>query len=354
MEICPLDRDFIQTGEKFFFCIVGYVHPPDRIVSYLKYIPADSGKWKLGNQALDRVLPYYSAQAVLNTFEFLKKNYPQYIFFDASNNIEFSAVPYSSIKKYYSTREKLREIFQMAELDPLQIKLKSFVTELARLARLERNTFGITGSILLNIHNATFSDLDVTIHGLNNSRKLKQTLQAVFEAGHDEISPLDDKIAKKWQDDKIKRFGIREEEAIVLFKRKWNMGLFQNTRFSIHPIRNVTELSEKYGDKSFTQLGEVTIKAKVIDDSEALFLPAKYEISQVKIIAGKYVENIKEIISYEGLFDSIAEKNELIIAKGQLELVNDKRHGIMYYRVVIGSRKGKSEEFLTVIRESFN
>src|SRR5947199_7270211 len=41
----PKDRDFVETREGFFFCLVGYVHPPDRYLAYLKYTPAAAGKW---------------------------------------------------------------------------------------------------------------------------------------------------------------------------------------------------------------------------------------------------------------------------------------------------------------------
>jgi len=39
----PKDRDFVETAEGFFFCLVGYLHPPDRYTAYLKYTPAESG-----------------------------------------------------------------------------------------------------------------------------------------------------------------------------------------------------------------------------------------------------------------------------------------------------------------------
>ena len=40
----PKDRDFVETAEGFFFCLVGYLHPPDRYTAYLKYTPAESGR----------------------------------------------------------------------------------------------------------------------------------------------------------------------------------------------------------------------------------------------------------------------------------------------------------------------
>jgi len=300
------------------------------------------------NQKLRRVLPYYSAQAVLNTFQFLEKDYPKYLFHDKHTDMIFSAVPISSIKKYFSTQQELKNILESSELDPLQEKLKSLILTLSELSSLSTSAFGVTGSILLNIHSPKFSDLDITIHGYENSLKLKQMMENLFEKGHPDITLLKKQTAERWQKDKSRRFGLSTADVKLLFKRKWNMGLFRNTRFSIHPIRNVNEIDEKFGDKSFIGRGRIEIQAKVIA-SQALFLPSKYKVSDVKIIRGEEVDNILEIVSYEGLFDAAVEKGESIKAKGQLELVKDNKVGTEYYQVVIGSNKGGSEEYIAKI-----
>ncbi|MFX1297364.1 MAG: hypothetical protein ACFFD2_21225 [Promethearchaeota archaeon] len=350
MNYNPLDKDFIQTEENFFFCIVGYIHPPDRILSYLKYIPDDSGKWKYEDQNLKRVLPYYSAKSVVNTLEFLKIKYPQYIFYDEYNKIMFSAVPYFYIKKYYSSQEKLKEIFSLSKLDSLQNKLKSFISILSELSGLSIDAFGVTGSILLNIHNPKFSDLDITIYGYDNSIKVKRIMKEIFERNHQEIEPLDEDESIRWQQDKVKQFGMSPDDAKSLFIRKWNMGLFQKTRFSLHPIRNLKEIYEKYGNKVFVGKGPIEIHAKILDNSEALFLPSKYRITDVNVQKGNDVQDIEEIVSYEGVFDSVVEKDEFVKAIGLLELVTDNSKGKSYHRVVIGSKKGNSREFLSVIK----
>lgn len=346
----PLDRDFIQTNEDFFFCIVGYIHPPERVISYLKYIPGESGKWKYENKGLDRVLPFYSAQAVINTFEFLKTNYRQYLFYDKYSDILFTAVPYFYIKKYYSSEDKLKEIFGKANLDPLQNKLKSFISELSDLSGVKIDGFGVTGSILLDIHNPEFSDLDITVFGYENTVKVKNTVKEIFMEKNSKISQLGASEAQKWKKDKVERFGMNLIDAENLFSRKWNMGIYDKTRFSIHPIKYPNEIDEKYGDKTFTSMGEIEIQGIISDGKKSVFLPAIYEVSEVTIVNGVNVEGIKEIVSYEGLFDSVAEKGERVRAIGQLELVKDKLKGIEYYRIVVGSRKGSTNEFLLLIR----
>ncbi|TFG05368.1 MAG: hypothetical protein EU536_02020 [Promethearchaeota archaeon] len=348
MQIRPMDRDFIQTKEGFFFCIIGYTHPPERAISYLKYVPAESGKWKSGNQMLQRVLPHYSAQAVLNTFQFLESKYPEYLFYDEYSDITFSAVPYRRIKTYFSTRAKLAQIMNASKLDPLQTKLTQFILVLSERSGVPVTSMGITGSLLLEIHNPQFSDLDLTVHGVENALKMKDTLKELFDQNDPEIQRLDASIAIEWQKDKASRFGFSLSEAKVLFERKWNMGMFQNTRFSIHPIKTMEELDDNYGEKRYLRGEPVEIRAKVVKVNN-LFMPSVYEVADVEVVSGIIKGGVREVISYEGLFDAAAEKGEYIRASGRIERVIDLKGKADYHRLVIGSKGENSHEFIVAI-----
>ena len=63
------------------------------------------------------------------------------------------------------------------------------------------------------------------------------------------------------------------------------------------------------------------VDGTLIDSTEAIFYPCKYLIDQVEILEGPKVDNIKEVVSYEGIFCDIANENEEIIVKGKLEEV---------------------------------
>ena len=56
--------------------------------------------------------------------------------------------------------------------------------------------------------------------------------------------------------------------------------------------------------------------------------------------------NIYEVITYEGLYSSLAKNGEKIQVKGKLEKVNQKQTNIGYYRVVVGSPEGKGTEYI--------
>jgi len=50
----PKDKDFVETKECLFFCVVGYLHPPDAFTAYLKYRPEAGGRWQRAARSFHR------------------------------------------------------------------------------------------------------------------------------------------------------------------------------------------------------------------------------------------------------------------------------------------------------------
>ena len=61
------DRDYLQTSEGYFFCVVGPTHPKDRVIAYLKYVPEASGTWGRERRRFRRALRYYTIARALAT-----------------------------------------------------------------------------------------------------------------------------------------------------------------------------------------------------------------------------------------------------------------------------------------------
>lgn len=345
----PKDHDFIQTLEDFFFCVIGYTHPQNRIIAYLKYIPSQNGKWKLEKMPLKRVLSHYSALEVLQSYKYLEKNYQKYFFNCPISKIRITAVPYNSIKKYYRPQDKINSLYALCgenKLDTLQKKVIELIAYLGSFSKIDNSNFGVTGSILTDTHNIAFSDIDLTIHGRKNSQIIEKTITELFNQENDEISRLQFKEAEEWRRNKMKIFNLNEEQSNLLYERKWNMGLFKGTRFSIHPIRNDKEILEKYGDLEFFPEGIIEIEGTVRQDKDSIFLPCIYEIFDVKIKNGQKIEGITQICSYEGLYSFILKKGERFRARGKLEKVVDKKRNKTFHRLLIGSFLAKSQDFL--------
>jgi predicted nucleotidyltransferase len=340
------DHEYVQTKEGLFFCVVGYTHPPDRVISYLKYVPSPRGKWGRGNRRFRRILSYYSVPSLLKTFQLLKGRYPQYLYDSHVFNIEMSAVPLNYVKAYYSPREKLNRLFEASKLDSLQQKVVELVSLLSEESGVPANLFGITGSMLIDIHRSDFSDIDLTIHGLENSQALREALLCLLRKRGTPIKRLSGKTLEIWCKNKSALHPITVEEAKGFYKRKWNRGLYKGKQFSIHPIKLDEEVTEKYGDRVFIPQGIVEARATVSDTTDAMFLPSTYSVEEVTVMTGPRVIDIREVATYEGLYADLAKVGEKIIVKGKLEKVLDKRTSEEYHRILVGSPEAAGTDFI--------
>jgi predicted nucleotidyltransferase len=340
------DRDFLQTKEGFFFCVVGPLHPPDRIISYLKYVPSKSGVWGKGEKRFKRVMRSYTIPNLLETFSLLERNYPHYVFHSSFYNITLTAVPQKHIAEHYKPEEKLAQLQQASRLDPLQKKLTRLKSFLAETSNVSHGFFGVTGSILLDIHQPEFSDMDITVYGLKNSLAVKSALIENYALSSSSVKRLEGKVLRAWCARKAQRYPMTPDEALKIYERKWNLGIFEGTLFSVHPVKLEREVAEEYGEKTYYPVGHATIRAVVHINTDYLFLPSVYRIVEAKIVEGPHVTDIVEVVSYESLYDSLAEVGESIEVRGKLERVVDNKTGREHHRILVGSPEGKGMEYI--------
>ncbi|RLI31704.1 hypothetical protein DRO51_03430 [Candidatus Bathyarchaeota archaeon] len=337
------DRDYIQTIENLFFCVVGYVHPPGRVISYLKYIPRNNLKG-----GYERILAFYTIPNIEKTLTYLEKNYPKYIIYDNKTyGSKFSSVPLSSIKLHLRPEERVSEIIaQDKKLDYLESKALKFILKLSEVSGVPTKFFGITGSILLKIHNPDFSDIDITVYGLENSLKVKEAVLDMYEDPSSGLSKFTGKLLRDWCNDKAKLYPLTVKEAEELYRRIWNRGIFEEKMFSIHPTRLSNEIREKYGEKIIHQKDLVDVDVKILDAEESIFMPSTYKVEETICRSPKIKVDIDELVSYEGLYCGIFSEGEWVSVRGVLEEVEDKRKGKSYFRVVVGSLKAKGKDYI--------
>ena len=303
----PKDRDFVETREGFFFCLVGYVHPPDRYLAYLKYTPAAAGKWARGPVAYRRELPYYHVRNVQETVDRLAESHRHYVWRDPATGLRFSFVPRDA-------EARLQEILG-APADSLEAEVRDLVSGLTAVSGVPAAAFGVTGSILLGLHNPAFSDIDLIVYGRAEVERVRATLG---EAGG-ALAPLPPERRAAWRRETAERFGLGPDEVAHLDARRWNYRLFRGRYVSIHPTRAEDEITEGYGDRPSSPRGPATIEARVADVADAAFLPAVYKVADAKVADGPPAA-IDEVVVFEALFAGMAEPGDRILARGQLEV----------------------------------
>lgn len=345
------DRDFIESIEGLLFTVIGNVHPIERVIAYLKYIPGYQSsirvKWGRDGVQFGRILPYYSATGVASTKEFLRRNYPHYLVFDRFRSVELIEIPINYIKKHYKPEERLKEIV-VGSRDPLEERVLELVTRLSEESGVPIEGFGVTGSILLKIHNLTYSDVDLVVYGVENSYRVREALRKLLNTPNSGFYRPSGEVLDEWARDITRIHPLSIEEARLLYSRyKWNRAFYRGRQFSIHPVKIESEVSERWEDRIIKPLGLVGIKARVVDATNSIFMPAVYCVEDVEVVDGRAPPKpIKFVVSYEGLYIDLVEKGEEIVAYGKLEMVEDLRTSEEYLQVTVGTFEAEGRDYI--------
>jgi uncharacterized protein len=334
----PKDRDFIETQEGMLFCVVDYLHPPQKYTAYLKYSPAQSGRWQRSGTAYHRELAYYHAHQVGQTLDYLQAHYPEYLDYCSVRDMHFSMIPRDRVATYYCPETRLAEVLDCPQ-DALEAETAALVEDLMAAGGIPLAHLGVTGSILLGIHNAAFSDIDLTVYGRPAVERLRA---ALADRGIPGVGPVGPEFMDGWRQEIADHHGLTPAQIDWLVTRRWNFAYYGGRRYlSLHPVRSDAEIYERYGAHRYRDAGVCRLRAVVSDAADAIFLPALYAIEDVEILEGPQAV-VSQVCCYEGLFGQIADAGQVVEARGKLEQID----GGAGYRLVIGSSHRAGREYL--------
>jgi len=341
------NRDFIETPEHIFFCVVGEVHPDGYVVAYPKYISTEkvSTIWKSRDGLrYERLLKVYSMLSLRDALKVLDR-YPYYIRYLDAWGVRMPCIPIERITRHFKPEEKLEEIVYRGAYDNLESRLIELVDVISSTSGTPLGYFGVTGSILLGIHNPAFSDIDLTVYGLREALKVKEAILDLKSRGV--IKELPQDHIEKSIYEKIRYYPLSVEDLRRIYCRVWQRGVFRDISFSIHPER--LSVDERYGERIYRCIGIARVKAEIVDDSEGIFLPAVYPISVLEWIEGDSRYDIEEFISFDGLLSSAFHVGDRVELKAKLEEVHDMRRERIYYRLVLGTLEYAGIEYAKLI-----
>jgi len=334
------DRDYLITPEGFIFAVIGNLHPADRVIGYLKYVPDEFGKWGRDRQRFRRVLQHYNVPSVVDSMRFLASRAPRYLFESSVDSVTLPAVPRDAIVEHLRPEERLLQLQTTERHDELEDKALRLIGLISEEANVPAECFGVTGSILARIHDPAFSDIDLTVYGFHNALRVRNSLSEPSGA----LGKLAEASLEKWIIERVSSTPLTRQNAIDLLARKWNIGLFGDTEFSVHAVHTEVEISKRYGDERYVPLGIVDATAKVIDTKESLFMPAVYEVESVDLKEKFSTYTVDRIVSFEGLYADIANEGEQVSCRGKLERV-ESSSGIKH-RILVGSPEARGTDFI--------
>ena len=339
-----LDRDFLRTPEGFFFCVVGSVHPRGRIIAYLKYVPSEKGKWGRGDGRYFRTMQVYSMPALLGNIENLRSSFPQYVFRSRVMGIQMSAVPRRCIASHYRPSVKLKELLMSSSKDELEDKAVRFILRLSETSGVPSESFGVTGSILLGIHNPRFSDLDIIVYGHDNAVSVKKALLRLFTDEKSSIKPFHGRTLEEALHRWTQRYPITPRQARWFATRKWNRGVSMGKEFSILPVKLPHEVRERYGDIHYRSEGIAEGSAEIADTQDSHFLPSIYTVKNVELSPAS--AQVQDLVSYDSFYSGIFEKGDHVSFRGKIEMAIFRKDEESHRRIIIGSSEANGADYI--------
>ena len=329
-------RDFIHTTDDLFFATTTYLHPEDRIISFLRYIPDQDGDRSLNNTRYSKV---DSNQA----YKFLGKYFPEYLFDCDITGVQMMGVPHEKVKKIMEPSQRLGEIMKSYQRDELLEKVVKLAHIFHDNTGLSYDKMGISGSILPGLYDPTKSDMDFVVYGLKNHRNVMESF-AEIKKDNGVLKGIEGEYWRNLYEKRIKDSSLTYEEFRWYENRKHNRGVFEGTLFDILQTRDWDEIHGTYGTTKYEPMGCIEIECSVKDSLAAFDNPAVYKVEDVNVIKGPEVP-INEVASYTHTYAGQAKEGERIIARGKLEKVIGKD---VSYRLIVGTTRESLGEYIKI------
>ncbi|UCB59878.1 MAG: hypothetical protein JSW72_07080 [Candidatus Bathyarchaeota archaeon] len=332
------EGDLIEASQ-VVFDVKGLVHPHNRIIAFPRYIPDMHGNRKL------KGITYSKIYALSERYRFLEKRLPQYLVFDPVLGDHLCEVPVEDIEHHYDPIKRLQELRKCSELDTIESNMLALTKFLKRNSCLPWNKFGISGSLLVQLHNEK-SDLDLIVYGEKACARVYDVLKLAKREGNNKLKSYELEGLKTLYDFRSQDTKMSFEDFFAVEQRKALQGKFEWCDFYVRCVKDWSEIDERYGDVVYKSIGYAKIKATVSDDSEAIFTPCRYLVDNVQVFEGTSRGVVAEIVSFRGRFCEQAQTGECVVAQGKVERVQ-KRSGDSHFRLLLGSRP---EDFIVLAR----
>ena len=336
-KIPPIEGFFIKSKDDLIFDVKGLSHPDDRIIAFVRYVPSDFIK---DNQTISRK-GYCKIYDLKERYQFLKENFPKYLFHDEQGLGLLQAIPLTKVEKIYDPRKKLERLIQKIDnLTNLERNVLKLANVLVKHSKISSTAMGVTGSILVDLENDN-SDIDLVIYGYENSLLVYNAMNNIFESEESISRYTEEELRNLWID-RGQENQISFKDFIIMENSKQLQGKINGIDFYIRLVLFPEEFNEDYIKTSITKLDVIEITAKIIDDKRSMVTPCIYQIDDVEILSNNNLTNIPErIFSVRGRYCELAKKGDKVRIKGRLECIkiNNERN---FYQITLGTTK---EEF---------
>lgn len=332
-----MDGDTFVTKDGFIFNTFGYEHPEDRVFAFLKYIPAQykdlfnvqmlTRTWKFDTNPLTaklfRAEKLYTAKNYQTFIEAFRKNFPNYLFFDETRGKELITAPLERIEQVFVPKDRLVWLQNLPNPDGLQKTALELVKLVSEESGVGFEDLGMHGSIALDMHSQE-SDMDFVVYGIQNFRRVEEAIQRLVNQA------------------KLTYIAGNRIEAARKF-----VGKYQGKIWMYNATRKPQEVKTQFGDYTYAPLEPVRFTATICDDTETMYRPATYRITNYQPQDAQSeipLEQIPtQVVSNIGCYRNVARAGQQIKVAGKLEKVQSTRDDKAFYQVVVGTATSEEE-----------
>jgi len=310
-----LDHDQVEDVLGNLYVVVGNTHPPNALVSYVKYVPTKRlTLWCRRGVCYDRVVKHYGVKNVVNSTERLQ----EYVY-DPVLGARVPVVRLSRVVRLYYPEVRLAEIVKRP-VDRLEEDVVR-ASEILRSYGVPWSSLGVGGSALPSIHNVGCSDVDMVVYGCRESVE-------VVESRFEGFSRLGGDVVRRKFVERSRRHGLSVEvlraiyppyKDLVIGGRKVNLSF-------------VCRQVQRYGHEVFRVVGIVEAVVDILGgDCRSLFYPSRAEVlgvHSIKVWGARSSRSLNDlrrglryVVSYEGIYSYVMYRGGRVRVSGVLEEV---------------------------------
>ncbi len=341
------DRDVFHDIDGRVYVTLGYIQPDNRILSYLKYIPSQDGKWKVGQTRYQRMF----SGSITSVVEGTQKVPDQYMYKDTYFGANLLEVPKTDVSKYFNPEERLREIVTRGPSDSIEEMIVTLAEAIQTSLDVPLSSLGITGSVAWGAHDPEWSDINMNIYGFDNSWHLYKHHELL-----DESEPtIRIRRGVDWSSTmahlKSRVPFLSQEDLTRLYKRRTEL-ILQDQFVTIMPVLLPYEAPIEYGSEQYITMTDSPIDIKMwIDGCDyGIFLPTIYTgySNPIEELGG--IE-VTRIMMYDGSFRSMLRDGDRVQIFGTVQRVvtPNSANRSPFYQIMVGTKSGIGKEYIRLI-----